>query len=151
MANETKRYVHGTTTTLEANGAAYTANNAPVAANDVAPLDLGTYTAPADYPHVRFVLSVTMSTGTGIENKVIELIAEAQDIDGTNDAPASTATYRQRVVGTFVLKGIGTIQYLDCDVYDAPRKANYFLFENVGANINSGWTLKATPFTYGPV
>lgn len=147
MPNELRRYVHATTTTLEANGASI-ASAAIGQAND-ATLDLGAYTAPADYPHVRFVFTGTFASAPGA-NRVVELVARELDVDGTLDTPAPTATYRQRLVGLFVLEGTAT-QTLVLDVYDCPRKADWYLFSDAGVTLNAGWTLKATPFTFGPV
>lgn len=150
MVDETKRIYHGTTTTLEGNGASLTSGGTPAAAND-ATLDLGGYTAPADYPHVRFVFTGTFSTSTGIENKVIELIAQELDVDGTKDTEAPTASFRHKVVESFPLKNVTSAQTIVVDVYDAPRKANYHIYQASGQTLSAGWVLKATPFTYGPV
>lgn len=148
MANETKRLFHATTTTLSTTIGALTSGSTVGAAGS---LDLGGYTSPADYPHVRFVLGITFSTSTNIENKVVELVAREMDVDGTTDTETPTSTYRHRVVGTFVLKGVTSLQTLVCDVYDAPRKADYYLYQEAGQNSSANATLKATPFTYGPV
>lgn len=150
MTGETKRFFHGTTTTLASSGGSITSGAAPVLAG-TASLDLGAYTAPADYPNVRFVLAATMASGSGIEGKVVELIARDLDVDGTGDTEAPTATFRFRTVGMFLLKGVATLQYMVCDVYDAPRKADFYLFQGSTITLNAGWTLKATPFTFGPV
>jgi hypothetical protein len=148
MAGEVKRYWHGTTTTMSTTIGALTSGSTVGAAGS---LDLGTYTSPADYPHVRFVLGITFATSTGIENKVVELIAREMDVDGTTDTETPTATYRNRIVGVFVLKNVTSLQTLMCDVYDAPREADYYVFQSSGQNSSANATLKATPFTFGPV
>jgi hypothetical protein len=148
MANETKRFYHGTVTTLEANGGSC-ATGAIIAAND-ASLDLTAYTAPANYPHVRFALSVTLGA-TPTVNTIIELIARELNFDGTNDAPTPDATYRHKGVGAFTVINSASIQYYVCDVYDCPPIADYYLFNSTGTTAATGWTLKATPFTFGPV
>ena len=155
MANETKRIFHGTTTTLEANGAS-TANNVLTQAND-ASLNLGSYTSPAGYPNVRFVLSFTFATAP-LENSMIKLIARPLNIDGTNDAQAPEASFLEKDVGYgqrdqhFPVNNVTTAQYAVMDVHDAPWEADYYIFNAAtGQTISAGWTLKATPFTYGPV
>lgn len=149
MTNEVKRVFHGTTTTLEANGASIV-NNAIAQADD-ASLDLGAYTSPADYPNVRFVASFTFAVSP-TENTSIELVARELDIDSTNDAQAPEATFRHKSLGNFPVNNVTSAQYAALDVYECPRKADYYLYNNAtGQSISSGWTLKATPFTHGPV
>jgi hypothetical protein len=147
MANEIKRYVHATTTTLEANGASI-ASGAIGQAND-ASLDLGSYTAPADYPNARFVFTGTFASAP-TANRSLELIARELDVDGTTDTPAPTATYRQKLQAVYIVEATAT-QTLVVDVYDCPRKADWYLYSDAGVTLNAGWTLKATPFSFGPV
>lgn len=148
MSGETKRIAHATTTTISSTIGALTSGSTVGLAGN---LDLAGYTAPAGYPHVRFTLSITFATSTGIENKVVELIAREMNVDGTNDVDAPTSTWRNRVVGTFVLKGVTSAQLLVCDVFDAPPNADYYLYQASGQNSSANATLKATPFTFGPV
>lgn len=148
MANEAKRVIHGTTTTLEASGASI--SNAAIGQANDATLDLTSYTSPAGYPHVRFVLLVTYSVSPN-ENSVIELIAREMDVDSTNDTIAPTATFREKRVGQFIVDDTTSAQYIVCDVFDAPPKADYYLYNDTGQTVPATWTLKATPFTFGPV
>jgi len=146
MANETKR-VYGSSTTLTSTGASLTSGSISAAMGTT--LDLS---AAGDYPHVRFYFTGTFATATGIENKVLELICRELDVDGTTDTEVPTATYRNRLVGAFVVKNSTSAQNLVCDVYDAPRKGEYYLYQETGQTLNGtgNWTVKATPFTYGP-
>ena len=148
MTGETKRFFHGTITTLSSTIAAMTSGSTVASAGS---LDLGTYTAPADYPNVRFMLNITFATSTNIENKVVELIAREMAVDGTNNTEVPTATYRERIVGFFRLKGVTSAQWLVCDARDVPRKADYYLFQESGQSSSANATLKALPYTRGPV
>lgn len=147
MANETKRVAHGTTTTMSTTIGALTSGSTVGAAGS---LDLTSYTSPANYPHVRFVLGITFATSTGIENKVVELLARELDVDGTTDTEVPTSTYRYRPVGVFMLKGVTSLQTLVYDVFDAPPNADYYLYQESGQASSANATLKATPFTFGP-
>lgn len=144
MTNEVV-YAWGTPKILESNGAAIT--NAQISqANDAS------YSVVSDggsYPDALFVLRVQFSTVTGIENRTISLHARPLNIDGTNHAPAPTATFIEKFLGSFVLSS-GTDQYLSLVVHDLPKEADYYLINNSGQTVSAGWTLKVTPRTYKP-
>lgn len=147
MANEAI-YAWGAEKTLEASGASF-ANGAIVQAND------SSYSTAADgsnFPDAVFVLKLQFATVTSIENKVISLHARALNVDGTNDAPAPTATYLEKFIGSFVLyaSAAATDQYLSLIGYDLPKEADYYLLNSSGQTVSAGWTLKATPRTYKP-
>lgn len=145
MANETI-VVRGTPKTLEANGAAI-ANNAIGQADDAT---YDTTSDGASFPHVEFALTLTYAVAP-VENSVIEIIARAMDIDGTNDAPVPTATYRTRRVGFLTVKAVTTSQTLICLCKDVPKLAEYHLFNNAtGQSMPAGWVGKVTPLSYKP-
>lgn len=147
MANEAI-YAWGTEKSLEANGASF-ANGAMVQANDSS---YSTASDGSNFPDARFVLKLQFSTVTSIENKVIGLYARPLNIDGANNAPAPTATYLEKFIGSFVLQAssASTDQYLMLIGYDLPREAEYYLLNNSGQTVAAGWTLKVTPRTYKP-
>ena len=147
MANEAI-YAWGTEKTLEASGASC-ANGNIVQANDAS---YSTVTDGANFPDAVFVLKLQFATVTSIENKVIALYARPLNIDGTNDAPAPTATYLEKFVGSFILQAssAGIDQYLMLTAYDLPKEAEYYLLNSTGQTVSAGWTLKVTPRTYKP-
>lgn len=110
-------------------------------------LDL-TGLSPANYPHVKFALTITFSTATGIENKVVELLARPLNIDGTTDQDAPTATYRHKIVGTFRLRNSTSAQTIDCEVFDADPNAEYYVYQESGQASSANAVLKAIPFTF---
>lgn len=148
MANETKRIAHATITTLSSTIAAMTSGSTVAAAGS---LNLPAYTAPADYPDVEFVLTITFATATGIENKVVELLAREIDIDGTADAPVPTATYREKCIGVFTLANLTSAQTLKTVVRDCPPKCDLYLYQESGQTSASDAKLTARPVTKGPV
>lgn len=145
MANEAI-YTWGTQKTLEASGASF-ANGAVVQANDAS---YGVVADGASYPDAEFVLKIQFSTVTSIENKVIGLYARPLDIDGTSDAPAPTATYAEKYIGSFTLQAsaASTDQYLFIFAEGLPPKADYYLLNFSGQTASAGWSLKVTPRTY---
>lgn len=145
MANEAI-YTWGSQKTLEASGASF-AHAAIVQANDAS------YAVVADgssFPDAEFVLKIQFATVTSIENKVIGLYARPLNIEGTNDAPAPTATYAEQYIGSFTLHAgtVSTDQYLVLIAEGLPKEADYYLLNFSGQTASAGWTLKVTPRTY---
>lgn len=147
MANELI-YVWGTQKTLEASGASC-ANTAIVQANDAS---YGVVADGSSYPDAIFAFRGQFATVTSIENKTIDLYVRPLNFDGTNDAPAPTATYTQKYLGSFVLQAssANTDQYLSLVAYDVPAEGDYYIINNSGQTLSSGWTLKVTPRSYKP-
>lgn len=137
---------YGTQKTLEASGASI-ANNAMAQADDA---DYSVALDGSGAPDVEFAIAVTFGTAP-TQNTLIDLYAQALNIDGTSDAQAPTTTYRQKYIGSFVVNNVTTQQFLALLAYDVPPNAAYYLHNNgTGQTISSGWTLKATPRTVGP-
>lgn len=143
MSNEII-YVWGTQITLESNGAS-------VSNGSIALADDTSYTTSdgGDFPDGKFVLRVQFGTTTGIENKLITLVARELSVDGANSCPAPTATYLEKTIGTFVLSSAAD-QYLTTFCFDLPKSANYYIYNASGQTISAGWTLKITPRSYKP-
>ncbi len=137
---------YGTPKTLEASGAS-------VANNTIAQADDANYSIAADgayAPDAEFVLAVTFGVAP-TQNTLIDLYAQALDIDGTSDAQAPTTTYRQTYIGSFVVNNTTSQQFLKLLAYDVPPSAAYYLHNNgTGQTMSAGWTLKVTPRTIGP-
>ncbi len=145
MANETRLFF-GAAKTLEANGAAI-ANNALAAADDA------NYDLAADagsYPDAEFVLTGTFSVAP-TEGATLALYARPLDIDGTADAEVPETTRPTVYVGSFTVNNVTTAQSMLLVAQDLPRLAAYYVHNNgTGQSLSAGWTLKATPRTYGP-
>lgn len=134
----------GTSITLEAAGAAIT-NGAVVPADDA---EYALAADAANWPDAEFALAATWATSTSIEGRVVNLYARPLDIDGTADAEIPEAARPTMFIGSFVANGVTTLQYMQLQggfARDLPRKAAYYLHNDTGQTISSGWTLKATP------
>jgi hypothetical protein len=147
MANETI-YAWGTQKPLEASGAGF-ADGAIVQANDAS---YATGTDGAGFPDAVFVLKIQFAAVSGIEGRTIALYVRPLNIDGSNDAPAPTATYLQKYVGSFYLQASAnnTDQYVACYARDLPPEGDYYLGNNSGTAASAGWSLKVTPKSYKP-
>lgn len=138
--------VHGTTKTLEANGAS-------IANNAVAQADDASYSLSADgasYPDVEFVLTFAYGTAP-TENAVLGLYARPLNIDGTLDAEVPEATRPTEFIGVFVVNNVTTTQVARLIARDVPREADYYVHNAAtGQSVSAGWKLTATPRTYKP-
>lgn len=138
--------VNGTQKTLVSSGASL-ANNAMSGAS------ASTYNRAvdgSDFPDASFVLSVAFGTAPTV-NTTLDLYARELDIDGTDDAPVPTTTYKRRYIGSFVLINQTATQYLKILAFDVPKLAEYYLHNNAtGQTISAGWMLKITPRSYKP-
>lgn len=145
MTNEAI-FFYGTTKTLEANGAAI-ANNAVVQADDA------TYDVVADgagYPDAVFVLGGSFVTAPA-EGGVFALYARPIDVDGTADTQVPEAARPTVFIGTFQVDNVTATQYMTCVGRELPKLAEYYVHNSgTGQTMSAGWTLKATPRTYGP-
>ncbi|MCZ6775258.1 MAG: hypothetical protein O7D34_02235 [Ignavibacteria bacterium] len=120
--------------------------------------DINIFTNSDDAPYARFVLKLqfdaTMPTvGT------IALFARPLNIDGANEPPVPNASFLSIFLGSFP---IDFSQAADTDFYTTISKAalpNFissqtyeFYIQNVSTVqvIGVNWTLKITPYTYGP-
>lgn len=152
MANEAI-FKYGTTLTLaNANGGATTNNQMSAAAGT-------TYsnTNTLDYPDAVFVFTgaATAFGATPTANSTLDLYIRPLDVDGTSDTPAPTATstYKGQYIGSFVVSGLtASTETYRCVGYDIPRAGEAYIFNNAtGQTLQTGWTLKMTPRTVGPL
>jgi hypothetical protein len=134
----------GTTKTLEANGASIT-NASVVQADDA------NYTLSSDannWPDAEFVLVCAFVTTSLIEGKQINLYARPLDVQSTNDTEVPEAGRPTHRVGSFTVNGVTTTQYIVLDglfATDLPRSAAYYLHNETGQTVSSGWSLYVTP------
>lgn len=152
MANEAV-LKYGTPKTLaNANGGA-TSNNQLSAACATTYSESDT----ADYPDALFVLVTAGFGGVPTSGTSIDVYIRPLDIDSTTDQPApptgaSTAAYKGRYAGSFVLHASSS----SGDAYsavadDIPRAGEVYLFNNAtGQTLSANWTLKMIPRAYGP-
>lgn len=146
MANETKR-VYGTQWTLSSGSDAAIAS---LAVGTPAGTNPYSTTQTADYPNIAFVLTCAFGA-TPTENGTIDVHIVPQNLDGTSvDAVDIQATYRPYYKASFVIDNQSTSLSYYCEAYDVPKEGKIMLYDGCGAQISANYTLKGTPFTYGP-
>ena len=102
-----------------------------------------------DYPDGVFVLGVTFGTAPAA-NSIVHLFARPLNIDGTNDATIPSATYRSLYIGSFLVAATTGAQYAYLIGRNLPKEADYYIYNEAGQTISTGWTLKVTPLTIVP-
>lgn len=145
MANERKMILHPSgQQALTTSGASLTSGGTPALA---ANFNLASFN---DYPHLLFVLRCQWATATSIENKVIELLGRRKNVQSTNHEEAPTATFRPQY-GIFVPRGVAnaTNLYMSCEVYDAPKDCDWYIYNLTDQTISANWGMWVTPFTNG--
>jgi len=135
----------GTIKTLEASGAAVT-NGSVVQADDA---NYSLADDAASWPDAEFLLSAAWTTAP-TEGRVVNLYARPLDIDGSADAEAPESSRPTLFVGCFVANNVGgsATQHMPLQgliARDLPRLASYFLHNDSGQSVNSGWVLKVIP------
>lgn len=146
MATDDLVFTEGTELTLEATGAS-TADAVFTQADD----DTVATTDNAGYPYLDFELQATWATSTGIEDGEVRLYERLLNFEGTSDEPVPDATYPRRHVGSFFPDAVTSSQNLVLEgVPRSRREAEYYIENATGQTISAAWTLKATPWTYGP-
>lgn len=145
MANEMK-FTYATEVVLEGSGGS-AASNAFVAANDTSLASAN----HSDYPLADFALTCDFGAAVA-PGTYVGLYRQDMDITAAGlDAPAPATTYKQILVGIFVLpSGQSASATYPCPDVPVARVCQ-FSIENVTAqNLSAGWLLKATPKTYIP-
>lgn len=134
----------GTTKTLEASGASIT-NGSVVQADDA---NYSLSSDAANWPDAEFVLVCAFASSSSIEGKQVNLYARPLDVQSTNDTEVPEAGRPTHRVGSFTVNGVTSTQYIVLDslyASDLPRSAAYYLHNETGQTISSGWALYVTP------
>jgi len=145
MANLAEQF--GTQVSLTTTGAS--------TADDVVTL-AGTFTnndsSTPDAPFAEFVFEPTFSVAPA-DGAVVLLVARLKSIDGASHAEVPTATYDERVLGSFRCKAVTSKQYLTESVrlpnQYASQVIDFYIHNKAGQTISVNWALKATPKTTG--
>lgn len=103
------------------------------------------------YPDAVWTLTADFASNpTG--NKSVDVLLRRLNIDGTNDAPAPSASYLRDYVASFVPTSASGIQTLPAVSQGSIPQGEFeaYLFNNgTGVTINA-WKLQFTPLTYAP-
>lgn len=140
----------GTDVTLEASGASVSDGAVGAADDD----DLLSTDDP-DYPFVKFLFTGGNASSAPDAGGLVYLYERRLNINGggSNDEPTPTTTYPFRVVGAFALAAVTGAQAVELDnLWERPKDgdAEYYIGNECGQSIDSGWTLTATPYTGAP-
>jgi hypothetical protein len=146
MANESK-WTYATQTTLEASGAQAVADAFVQAADqDLAVAD------HLDYPLGDFVLACAFGSQVGA-NSNVALFVRPMNVDGTNDGLSPVATYREKLIGVFVIPNNSSstsTNYYTLTEVPLVKDGQYWLQNVSDQTLNSGWSLKVTAKTRVP-
>lgn len=106
-----------------------------------------------DAPMANVVFTGTFAAAPSA-NSVVNLFARAMNVDSTTDTEIPSANNLSGHLGAFLLRDTTSAQTHSIDVRlpNAKSSAEYeFYIQNLsGQSLNSGWTLKVTPKTFGP-
>lgn len=148
MAIQNKR-IYGTNQILVASGTSALVASGALSAES-SELTVGASTSGhADYP---FGIFEGVFTGNSFSsNSEIHLFARLQQAGGTK-APAPTVTFRQDYMGSFKVLPQAAAQVRrigDLEEIILPPRATYYIINEGGDQVDSGWTLNVTPWGYG--
>lgn len=128
------------------------ANAAFSAAGDVA-----AWTNDEDAPLAQFFLTAQWATVTGVANKRVILYARLLNVDGTTDAVAPSANRKSIQIGAFNVyaASTGTNYLFESGLVRLPnakasQEYEFYLENQSGQTISSGWALKMQTIAPGP-
>lgn len=147
MAGEAKKF-YGTQFTLSSGTDAAIASAA--VATPAGAANPYTSTQTGNYPNLDLVLTCGFGAA-GTEGTFVDLHIVPQQVDGTTNAADITATYRPYFKARFQRLGqTGSATYAAV-AKDVPKEGKVMLYNASGQQISANYTLKATPWTLGPV
>lgn len=120
--------------------------------------DTSDWTNDDDAPRATAVLKFQYPSGT-IDTGGVHLFMVKQNIDGTNDEPATDSNFEQHYVGTFPTDaGLAatTDNYIDLGYqFELPNSYtsqvyHFYIKNDCGVTMSAGWTLKITPASDAP-
>ena len=115
--------------------------------------DITTWTNDDDAPQAAVVFEGTYSTAPDA-NSYVNLYARLMNVQSTNDQDAPDANFPHFYLGSFPLNDVTSAQYcvIEVDLPNTKTSQEYdFYIENEGGQtLSSGWDLYVTPKTLGP-
>lgn len=118
--------------------------------------DVALWTNDENAPLAVFALTCQWATVTGVANKRIALYARVMNIDGASDPVAPSANRKWAPIGAFLVYAASTAtNYLfESGMVRLPnagvdQQYEFYLENQTGQTISSGWSLKITPLTQG--
>ena len=118
--------------------------------------DLDAWTNADNAPLAIFALEFTCST-TPTVSSTIDLYARPLNIGnaGTEDAEAPDSNFLNMYLGSFPVNDVTSAQTVTFGMVGLPNVItsqiyDFYIQNNAGQTISSGWELTVTPVTYGP-
>jgi hypothetical protein len=104
------------------------------------------------YPRCDAALMITCTASINSNSTFVYLYRRDLNIDGTSDETVPAASNRQKYAGAFMVQAATTASTTHyCQLTDVPLPGagdcEFYIENNLGANIVAGWTLKITPKT----
>ena len=118
--------------------------------------DVALWTNDDDAPLAVFALTCQWATVTSVANKRVALYARVMNVDGTSDPVAPSANRKWQPIGAFLVYAASpaTNYLFDSGAVRLPNSSvdqqyEFYLENQTGQTISSGWALKVTPLTQG--
>lgn len=115
--------------------------------------DIVAWTIDDDAPQASVTLTVSYATAPNA-NTYVDLFLRSLDVEGTNDQSTPSANYPHKYVGSFPIDAVTTAQYSTIDIglpnTKTSQQYEFYIRNNTGQEIQSGWNLYVTPKTVGP-
>ena len=97
-----------------------------------------------------FVLACTFNVSV-VAGKSVHLYRRDKSIVGANDAPVPTLTsYEHKYVGSFPIQLGTSIQYIPLNGVDIPNACEFYLKQDSGETMSTGYLLHMTPWDWAP-
>lgn len=115
--------------------------------------DLVAWTNDDDAKTASVVLEATFSVAPDA-NSSVALFGQLNNIQSTNDQLAPTANFQHVYLGSFPVKDVTTAQFIPIVISlpnnNTSQEYNFFIQNNAGQTISSGWDIHITPKATGP-
>lgn len=115
--------------------------------------DVSTWTNDDDAPRAVVLLNATFGTAPDADG-FVNLYARLMNVQSTNDQDEPSGTFEHLWLGSFPTDEVTSAQWIAIEV-DLPNVASsqeydFYIENQAGQQISSGWALYITPKTLGP-
>lgn len=115
--------------------------------------DLATWVNTDDAPMASITGELDWASAPAV-NSVVNLYAQLIDSVSTSDGEVPDANHRHVYIGTFPTNDVTTPQFITIDValpnYKTSSEYQFYIENQTGQTIQSGWDIHVTPKTIGP-
>lgn len=115
--------------------------------------DTTTWTNDDDAPMASAVFQGDFASAP-TAGETVDIYLRLMDIDSTNDAPQPDSNFKMTFAGTLIVDADAAAQYVAIDIplpnTTSSQDYQFYIQNNTSVSLDSGWTLKITPKTFGP-